>query len=566
LIRKEIDVRNSRNGNTPKGWLGALSVAAVLGLTVMVTAQEPPKKTAEMRNKADEMLWIGDDLLIAVDFGGFVNMTAKLQAFRIPDMTELWYTEVPVGKKQRFSEALWPDEASKTLFLGRGPFSALDLTSGKVLWTIPYDSIGFVHGVEFGAERVLVLGSKTKSGFRLIWSLNQDKMAEKAASAGSGYEHLEDPILFSVNRQTGAIAWQYPFQPGKEHKKKKTDFWSGGQKKVFLAREETRLFLLIENEPAEGCTLAKGEVLIQAKGITCLNLVDGKEIWKLEKRFIGKPVILKDGFLAIKEDRLVLSRGGDGSEVWRSKDKVRSFWNSDEPFILIDQTAFVNADGRVRAWNAEAGAEIWKGNKGVGDYTIFSLLTEDSGAICVFPGKYDLSKEGYTENYLVSCVSLRDGTTKWQFDNGKDYSDCSFGPDKSIQLIEKERMWRLDPASGKVICECKKGDGQILSDCPAPMVVKNDGLHCYSRDGKKEIWKYQAKMTDEDVGSSFYTSETFVMPTKKQGLIGLDINTGKMKWTVPLPKSGELVTSESLRYVAMPVDKQLHVFDLSGSL
>jgi len=543
-----------------------LFIVSLVSLAVLVHAQEPPKKTVEMRNKADEMLWVGDNLLIAVDFGGFVTKTAKLQAFRIPDMTELWYTEVPVGKKQRFTRALWLDKTRATLFLGRGPFSAVDLTTGKVLWTIPYDSIGFVHGVEFGAERILVLGSKTKSGFRLFWSLDQNKMADKAQNAGSGYEHLEDPILFSVNRQTGAIAWQYPFEPGKEHKKKKKDFWSGGDETTFKMREDTRLFPLTESETAGERTLTKGEVLVQAKGISCLNLADGKEIWKVEKRFIGEPAILGDRFLAVKDDRLVLLKGNDGSEIWRSKDKVRSFWNSDEPFILIGQTAYVNADGRIRAWSAESGAESWKGNKEVGEYTIFSLMTEDGDAICVFPGKYDISKEGYTENYLVSRVSLRDGTTKWQFDNGKEYFDCSFGPDQSIQLVEKERMWRLDPASGKVICECKKGDGQVLGDCPAPMVVKNDGLHCYSRDGKKEIWKYQAKMSDEDVETSFYTSETFVMPTKKQGLIGLDINTGKMKWNVPLPKSGEIVTSQSLKYVAMPVDKNLHVFDLTASL
>lgn len=538
----------------------------VTGLAALVYAQEPPKKTVEMRNKADEMLWIGDDLLVAVDFGGFVNMTAKLQAFRIPEMTELWYTEVPVGKKQRFSEALWPDETGKTLFLGRGPFSALDLTSGKVLWTIPYDSIGFVHRVEFGTERILVLGSKTKSGFRLIWSLNQSKMAEKAAAAGTGYEHLEDPILFSVNRRTGAIAWQYPFEPGKEHKKKKTDFWSGGAETTFKVREDTRLFPLTETELTGEPTLTKGEVLVQAKGISCLNLADGKEIWKVEKRFVGEPAVLGDRFLVIRDDRLVLLKGSDGSEIWRSKDKVRSFWNSDEPFILVDQTAYVNADGRIRAWNSESGAESWKGNKDVGEYTVFSLLTKDGDAICVFPGKYDLSKEGYTENYLASCVSLQDGMTKWQFDNGKEYLSCSFGPDRSIQFIDRERLWRLDPATGKIICECKKGDGLVLGDCPAPMVIKNDGLHCYSRDGKKEIWKYQAKLSDEDVANSFYTSETFVMPTKKQGLIGLDISTGKMKWNVPLPKSGEIVKSESLKYLAMPVDKNLHVFDLSASL
>ena len=68
----------------------------------MAPAQEPSARTAEMRNKADELLWIGDSVVIAVDFGGFVNKTAKLQAFRTADMSELWYTEVPVGKRQRF--------------------------------------------------------------------------------------------------------------------------------------------------------------------------------------------------------------------------------------------------------------------------------------------------------------------------------------------------------------------------------------------------------------------------------------------------------------------------------
>ncbi|HPI32137.1 MAG TPA: hypothetical protein PLR32_02400, partial [candidate division Zixibacteria bacterium] len=122
----------------------ALSLALLL-VCAGAAAQEPAGRTAEMRNKVDGLLWIGDSILIAVDYGGFVNKTAKMQAFRVTDMAELWYTEVPVGNRLRFEGALWVNPAAGVMYLGHGPFSALDLRDGRVLWSIPYDDIGFVQ-------------------------------------------------------------------------------------------------------------------------------------------------------------------------------------------------------------------------------------------------------------------------------------------------------------------------------------------------------------------------------------------------------------------------------------
>ncbi|NLI16635.1 MAG: PQQ-like beta-propeller repeat protein, partial [candidate division Zixibacteria bacterium] len=149
-----------------------LSLIVLIVLTSVAISQEHSRRSVEMRNKADELLWIGDSVVIAVDFDGFVNKTAKLQAFRAADLTELWYTEVPVGKRQRFEGALWFDKQAGVMFLGHGPFSAVDLRDGTVLWSIPYDTIGFVHDVLFGTERLLVLGSERISSFRLQWSLS----------------------------------------------------------------------------------------------------------------------------------------------------------------------------------------------------------------------------------------------------------------------------------------------------------------------------------------------------------------------------------------------------------
>jgi len=544
-------------------------IAGILILLIIVAAhsgalraKQPPVSSTELREKADDLLWIGDSLLIAVDYGGFVKMSARLQAFRVPTMQELWYTEIPVGRKQSFSGALWVDDDGSTLYIGRGPFSSLDLTTGTIHWTMPYDSVGYVHRVEFGTERLLVLGSRTKSGFRILWSPSPEAAESKAKSAGSAWEHLEDPILFSIDRPSGAIIWKYPFEPGKEHKKKSGGFWSGGNKTVTKVREQTRLFLV--HNPLEG-SLASGEVLIQAKGISCLNLADGSEHWKLKDRFIGDPCVVGGHILAVRDNRLVRLDPLDGAETWRSTNKVRSSWDCPDPFLVRDSTVLINSDGRLCLWNLDSGTEVWRSDKKVGDHSIVAFVTPAADVVSVFPGKYDISEDAFKDDYLITCASIRDGMVRWQF-KGEKYSSCAIGVNDCIQVLDDQRLWRLDPVTGKPICACKVGDGIPLIDCPLPTVLRNDGLHSFTVDGKKETWKYKAKLSDDDMVGAFYSGQTLVMPTRKSGVIGLDINSGVVLWSIETSATGEIVPSESLKYLALPVDKQLQVYDIGESM
>jgi len=538
----------------------ALSLALLL-VCAGAAAQEPAGRTAEMRNKVDGLLWIGDSILIAVDYGGFVNKTAKMQAFRVTDMAELWYTEVPVGNRLRFEGALWVNPAAGVMYLGHGPFSALDLRDGRVLWSIPYDDIGFVHRVEMGTERLLVLGSKTKSGFRIGLPTSPENAERAAQRAGTGGEHLDDPILFAVNRQSGEIAWQYPFEPGKMHKKKKTDFWSA-TKITYEVREPTQLYVIAADGSAGELTMAEGNVIVQAKHVASLDLATGQERWKIKEDFNGAPVFAEDRILVIKEDRLVALNPADGSELWRSKDKVKSAWPSPDPFLVLEGKIVVNSGGKLRVLDPATGAETLKSQKDIGDYTIFSLLLDESTPLCVFPGKYDLSKDGYTENYRLCCLSLADGSLRWQFEKGKEFQSCDLGPGGCIQVIDKERLWRLDPATGKILCECKLGDAVVLADVPAPTLLGNDGLRCFTPDGKKEAWRYKVKLSDEGVGDAFYTASTLVMPTKKAGIQAIDPNSGTLKWSIEAEKSGLFAASESLTHIALATDKELRVVEL----
>jgi outer membrane protein assembly factor BamB len=514
-----------------------------------------------MRNKADELLWIGDSVVIAVDFAGFVNKTAKLQAFRAADLTELWYTEVPVGKRQRFEGALWFDKQAGVMFLGHGPFSAVDLRDGTVLWSIPYDTIGFVHDVLFGTERLLVLGSERISSFRLQWSLSPEKAQEKAQQAGSGYEHLDKPILFSLDRKTGKIGWEYAFEPGKEHKKKKSD-WGGG-KMVYKEREPTRLQIIgVSNKPGEN-TLSQGLVIVQAKHLGCVDLATGREIWRVKEDFVGEPQVVDNRILVIKEDRVVALKSADGSELWRSKDKVNSFWAAPAPFLVYDDRILVNCGGKIRVLDGKTGKETIKSQKDVGDFTIFSLALDNGDPICVFPGKYDQSKGGYKGDYRICRVSLSDGAIVWQFNKGKNWVNCDLGPKGCIQLVDKDKMWRLDISTGKVLCECRVGDGIVLSDLEAPTVLDKDGLRCLTPDGKKEAWRYKVKLSNEGLGSSFYFGSTLIMATKKEGLQAIDLNSGTVRWSIPIEKSGMIEASESSSLVALVAGKELSVINLA---
>ncbi len=123
-------------------------------------------------------------------------------------------------------------------------------------------------------------------------------------------------------------------------------------------------------------------------------------------------------------------------------------------------------------------------------------------------------------------------------------------------------MWRLDSSTGKVLCECKTGDGVVLSDADDPIVLDNNGLRCFTADGKKEAWRYKTKLSDDGIAGSFYSGSTLVMATKKEGLQAIDLQSGKVLWSIPLEKSEIVEASESSTLVAVTSGKELSVISL----
>ena len=319
-------------------------------------------------------MFVNDNLALAIDLSGLNKLTAKVQALSLPNLDELWYTEIPVGRRQRFTGTWWLDEPANQLFIGGGPVSAVELNTGKVLWSLPYDSIGVAHRAIIGESKLLLLGTK-KSGFKFnIMGGGIDKASNWANEQQAAYGHKQNPILFCIDKAGGNIDWRLPFEPGKEHKKKKKSIWSGETE--YKIREETRLNLVGSNGSSVYPDMLHAKLLLQAKQTQCVDLQTGKTIWQPKKPLRGMAVPVADRLLVITDDHLCALRPADGSEEWRFKDKVNCDWSMESSFSLVGQDALVNVGGRPVCVNISTGQQKWKSDKEIGETSMFTVAAD----------------------------------------------------------------------------------------------------------------------------------------------------------------------------------------------
>ena len=135
-----------------------------------------------------------------------------------------------------------------------------------------------------------------------------------------------------------------------------------------------------------------------------------------------------------------------------------------------------------------------------------------------------------------------------------------------MSILDDEKWWCLDQQSGKVVTELKSKDGVVLPDAPMPTVLSDDGLRSYTADGKKEQWRLKAKLSDEGVENSFHYGKTLVMPTKDQGIIGINLENGEILWRIDAQTVGSAIPTPDRKYMLISEGKQIRLVDIAGKL
>jgi hypothetical protein len=285
-----------------KGILVAVTLL-VLGLSVTdrTTAAEPNIKKAALKNEAEKVFFPRAEVAIVINYAGRLNLTAKMQAFSLPALEELWYKEIPLGKAQhRWTTSVWSDSASDMMYVGNGPLCAMRISTGDTLWSIKYDVVGIVQDVIVGDSTLYLMGTQKKRD-----KVDPDMMDLESIVYETVKSHLESPKIIAVNRSDGRKIWEF---------------------------EEFRPYDLsscLIYDPA--IPVEQGKLYVKGKYIYCLNARDGSLAWQTKDKAEGEPTIDNRVLYANIKENLVALDPQTGSLIWTSSDKL------DEHSQLIDK-------------------------------------------------------------------------------------------------------------------------------------------------------------------------------------------------------------------------------------
>lgn len=285
----------------------------------------------------------------------------RFTAYSLNEPKLLWHLDQSLGDPDLDAESrLFPDPVKNQWYIGTGPLSRLDLETGKLLWTVPCDEIGFVnpaHARFLSGDRILVMGSKK-------------------CKQSSDYDAMKEPSFAMLDANTGKILWRY------ETKSYEYELALGYWARV--AKFQGR-------RVAKDKRIQLESMLASTKAATYdLDAPEPEILVIAGERFEG--VNLADGSPRFKtKDKVGILRGAFGGRVF--------FREGDD----------------VTAFDAPSGAVAWTYDlkkKGATIYTVDDLVEMDHG---VPAGLRDIM---ISESEIVSRVSVDTGKALWTVKRG----------------------------------------------------------------------------------------------------------------------------------------------------
>lgn len=135
----------------------------------------------------------GKDMAVGVDVHtGLKQIGANVNGYALTDPKFLWRYEVHVSDRNRDVEPKERSTDDGLLYVGNGPLSLLDVSAGRVRWTLECERVGFVNlnrMTPLAGDRLLLVGTK-----------------ECNHSLGASYDETR---IILLNNATGEALWEH---------------------------------------------------------------------------------------------------------------------------------------------------------------------------------------------------------------------------------------------------------------------------------------------------------------------------------------------------------------------
>lgn len=478
-------------------------------------------------------------------------------AYSLADLEPLWQVDQAIADVDvEEGNDLTPAPGRDAWYIGSGPFSRLDLATGKVDWSVPCDQTG---AVQSGQMRFL-------SGDRLL-VIGTEKCKVKSA-----YDALTRPVFTMLDAGTGRVLWRHATR-GYEYEMS-LGYWARvaqyqgrhvpKDKRVQLvsmlgwpaagsADTSQADRLVIAGEKFEAVKLSDGAPLYQTRGevgilrgadqgkvffrkgddITAYDAVTGAAAWTFDLKGKSATVYTPDDLRAeehgVPEDMTdimisevsVVSRvsTGSGQALWTVK-RSGMAWQGSTHGVLT------KSDDKVTAYDWNTGAKLWEAKIGS------KPRGYDSGDFIVFVDGGPIENHRPTPPYRITVARGGTGEIVWTRKDlgGRKIDRFGFDVPGQVRLEAGDRVENLNVSDGTTIPAPPRDDeggGYITT-------FSSNGVRCRDWTGKL-VW--------ERKGSSFFPPEPqpyrhgLVVWTTSDGdveVIGLA--DGATKWKAKVAK------------------------------
>jgi len=175
--------------------LCSLVVTAAALAAAPVRAQTLSSTTIPHKgDDAPQWLFAGDKVVSLAASKKSGQVIGHFTAYSLADLKPLWEVDQAVADTDvEEGNDVRPDPEHNAWYIGSGPFSHLDLTTGKVDWSAPCEQTGAVQGDQMRflpGGRLLVMGSEK-------------------CKVKSQYDALKEPVFTMLDANTGKVLWRY---------------------------------------------------------------------------------------------------------------------------------------------------------------------------------------------------------------------------------------------------------------------------------------------------------------------------------------------------------------------
>ncbi len=563
------------------------AVLLLVLLPIIIQAQAPREYTLPLQDPKTDYFRFFDHQVVGIDYTGIKTVSAKVNGYSLDDPKFLWRQDVEVNDKSRES---WPhsvsDYATNRLYLGNGPFTAIDVVTGKILWTKSCDEFGFVPLDLFYSvddKWLLVAGSDKCKGLgfggALASAVKDEGMAETVFRTKE--RNFKEPYLRLIEAATGSAKWVYASE---------SFTWERDKGDTKVKSIEWQYYLV--GDPVTAPNTAK--ILVSGKRMALINYADGKPVWE-SKNDVGVCAGRWGDLALCYDDKdLTAYRISDGSTAWKYK------LESETPNIESvahrgsSNDVFVGQKKSLVRLDLNTGKPIWDletipGTK----YRIIvpNLFVSNGKAVICYDfesGKPKWIDEGKNSHFVTvddtvnQTVALVENADK--IENGR-----RFGPYKlhGVDIATGKVLWNLDKFNGKKIVSfnanhvgtlriswdegsefLNRANGQPVTESYYYVrnAFRDKELRCETNGGKI-AWSREAAISPKSDWAINYRLKRIILPNKNGTVEVLDLGTGESIWNVKAKGDPKIFIDDEMspRWFVVLMGDTIKLVDLGGS-